>query len=164
MHSMGGESAPPPPPPEKQTVGNSRNFPRQDTDHASEQKLHPPEGMASRTLSKLNSNSGNQGQFHSSNYPRNQGSNPVSRDFRKPGTERPSGSSKIYGNPPLNASLDSLVPHLVEMEKLQHLSILRERTRETVYSTLIANHRVTPRKNYTKQKSQGHLMVQVVDK
>ncbi|XP_025023989.1 uncharacterized protein LOC112540935 isoform X2 [Python bivittatus] len=28
MHSMGGESAPPPPPPEKQTVGNSRNFPR----------------------------------------------------------------------------------------------------------------------------------------
>ncbi|KAM6458352.1 uncharacterized protein PHA67_015977 [Liasis olivaceus] len=102
---------------------------------------------------QLNSNSCNQGQFHSSIYPLNQGSNPVSRDFRRGSAERPSGSSKVPGNPPLNASLDNLAPRLMEMERLQQLAILRERTRAAVSSTLSANDPVRPRtdRQQTKQ-------------
>ncbi|KAM6454723.1 uncharacterized protein PHA67_013867 isoform 1-T1 [Liasis olivaceus] len=102
---------------------------------------------------QLNSNTGNQGHFHSSICPRSQGSNPVSRDFRKGSAERPSGSSKVPGNPPLNASLDNLAPRLVEMERLQQLAILRARTRAAVYSTLSADDRIPPRtdRQQTKQ-------------
>ncbi|XP_053252959.1 protein FAM217A isoform X3 [Podarcis raffonei] len=46
-------------------------------------------------------------------------------------------------NPPLEESLCKLISRLVEMEKLQHLTILKERTRETVSPTMAVNNRTS---------------------
>lgn len=45
---------------------------------------------------------------------------------------------KLAFNPPLEESLDKLISRLVEMERLQHLTILRERTRDHLVSTTMA--------------------------
>ncbi|KAJ6664477.1 hypothetical protein lerEdw1_007134 [Lerista edwardsae] len=45
---------------------------------------------------------------------------------------------KLAFNPPLEESLDKLISRLVEMERLQHLTILRERTRDHLVSPTMA--------------------------
>ncbi|XP_053103094.1 protein FAM217A isoform X2 [Hemicordylus capensis] len=52
---------------------------------------------------------------------------------------------KLAFNPPLDESLDKLISRLVEMERLQHLTILRERTKEQPISPTMAvnNHAIS---------------------
>ncbi|XP_034284909.1 protein FAM217A [Pantherophis guttatus] len=52
-----------------------------------------------------------------------------------------SDSWKSSINPPLNDSLDKIVSRLVEMERLQHLTILREKRREAVSAVSAASNR-----------------------
>uniref|UniRef100_A0A8D0BPI8 Protein FAM217A n=1 Tax=Salvator merianae TaxID=96440 RepID=A0A8D0BPI8_SALMN len=48
---------------------------------------------------------------------------------------------KLSFNPPLEESLDRLISRLVQMERLQHLTILRERIKESVSPTVAVNSR-----------------------
>ncbi|ETE64043.1 hypothetical protein L345_10191, partial [Ophiophagus hannah] len=52
-----------------------------------------------------------------------------------------SDSWKSSINPPLNDSLDKIVSRLVEMERLQHLTVLREKKREAVSAVAAASNR-----------------------
>ncbi|XP_063156011.1 LOW QUALITY PROTEIN: protein FAM217A [Candoia aspera] len=54
--------------------------------------------------------------------------------------------------PPLNASLDKLVSRLVEMERLQHTTILRERAREAICPAVAANNRTILTKELPQSK------------
>lgn len=54
---------------------------------------------------------------------------------------------KLSFDPPLENSLDKLIARLIEMERLQHLTIVRERTREPSFSPIMA---VNNRPNSTK--------------
>lgn len=47
---------------------------------------------------------------------------------------------KLSFEPPLQGSLEKLVSRLVEMERLQHLTILKERTKEPSASPTMSNH------------------------
>ncbi|XP_026570834.1 LOW QUALITY PROTEIN: protein FAM217A [Pseudonaja textilis] len=69
-----------------------------------------------------------------------------------------SDSWKSSINPPLNDSLDKIVSRLVEMERLQHLTILREKKKEAVSTVAAAGNRSISQKSYTNQNSQGHLI------
>lgn len=61
-------------------------------------------------------------------------------DFKKLSLSK-SDSWKSSINPPLNDSLDKIVSRLVEMERLQHLTILREKKKEAVSAAATASSR-----------------------
>ncbi|KAG8133279.1 hypothetical protein E2320_011085 [Naja naja] len=61
-------------------------------------------------------------------------------DFKKLSLSK-SDSWKSSINPPLSDSLDKIVSRLVEMERLQHLTILREKKREAVSTVAAASNR-----------------------
>ncbi|XP_060134221.1 protein FAM217A [Zootoca vivipara] len=63
---------------------------------------------------------------------------------------------KLSFNPPLEESLCKLISRLVEMEKLQHLTILKERTRETVSPTMAVNNRTSFSKDAHQFKQLKH--------
>ncbi|XP_070605207.1 protein FAM217A [Erythrolamprus reginae] len=63
-----------------------------------------------------------------------------------------SDSWKSSINPPLNDSLDKIVSRLVEMERLQHITIVREKRKETVSAVAAASSRAVSAKELHQSK------------
>ncbi|KAF7246066.1 hypothetical protein EYD10_07868 [Varanus komodoensis] len=59
---------------------------------------------------------------------------------------------KLSLNPPLDESLDKIISRLLEMERLQHLTILRERIKETVSPITCINNRTSSSKGVFQPK------------